>query len=67
LNTASFALVHEVYGNSIAVDLCGLGGDLFGYRYIHTRSTLLVVVAHTLWGRYLFTLGLGVFLLTQNI
>ncbi|MFT6897348.1 MAG: membrane protease YdiL (CAAX protease family) [Paraglaciecola sp.] len=67
LSTASFSLAHVVYGNWIAVGLASAGGALFGYRYIHTRSTLVVVVEHTLWGSYLFTLGIGVFLLTQNI
>ncbi|MEH6709730.1 MAG: CPBP family intramembrane glutamic endopeptidase, partial [Paraglaciecola polaris] len=67
LSTVSFSLAHVVYGNWIAVGLSFIGGGLFGYRYIKSRSTLVVVVEHTLWGSYLFTLGVGVFLLTQNI
>ena len=67
LSTISFSLAHVVYGNWIAVGLSCIGGILFGYRYMQTRSTLVVVVEHSLWGSYLFTLGVGVFLLTQNI
>ena len=67
LSTISFSLAHVVYGNWIAVGLSCIGGILFGYRYMQTRSTLVVVVEHSLWGSYLFTLGVGVFLLTRNI
>lgn len=67
LSTLSFSLAHVVYGNWIAVGLSGIGGVLFGYRYMQSRSTLVVVIEHSLWGSYLFTLGVGVFLLTQNI
>lgn len=66
LSTLCFAFAHIVYGNWIAVGLSLCGGLLFGYRYMQTRSTMLVVIEHSLWGCYLFTLGLGVFLLAQN-
>lgn len=65
LSTLLFAFAHMVYGNWLAVILSGIGGAIFGYRYLKTRSTLVVVVEHTLWGSYLFTLGLGSFLLAQ--
>ena len=65
ISSLSFALAHLVYGNWIAVLVSGLGGLLFGYRYLTSRSTLVVIVEHTLWGSFLFTIGIGVFFLTQ--
>ena len=65
ISSFSFALAHLVYGNWIAVLVSLGGGLLFGYRYLTSRSTLVVIVEHTLWGSYLFTVGVGVFFLTQ--
>lgn len=65
LSTFSFALCHLVYGNWIAVALAAVGGAIFGYRYITTRSTLVVIIEHTLWGSYIFTIGIGVYVLTN--
>ncbi|MCC2615886.1 CPBP family intramembrane metalloprotease [Aestuariibacter halophilus] len=66
ISTLSFALVHGVYGNSVAMLLSLLGGVLFGYRYLQTRSTLMVVIEHSVWGSFLFTVGFGVYLLSQS-
>ena len=67
LSTLSFSLAHGVYGNWVAVGLSLLGGLLFGYRYVQTRSTLLVAFEHMLWGSFLFTIGLGVYLLSTPV
>lgn len=67
LSAASFALAHAIYGNWIAVVVSLVGGLLFGYRYIQTRSTLIVVLEHSIWGMYLFTLGVGVFFLSGHV
>ena len=64
LSSASFALAHAIYGNWLAVLLSGIAGLLFGYRYLTTRSTLVVVVEHSIWGSYLFTVGIGIYFLT---
>ena len=55
-------LVHLVYGNWIAMILSWFGGALFGYRYMQTRSTPVVVVEHAIWGSFIFTIGLGSYL-----
>ena len=62
-STFFFGLAHLVYGNWIAVVLSWIGGAIFGYRYMHSRSTVAVVVEHSLWGSFLFTIGLGAFFL----
>jgi membrane protease YdiL (CAAX protease family) len=63
MSSLSFGLAHMVYGNWVAVIMSGLGGLLFGYRYMQTKSTAVVVVEHTLWGTLVFTIGFGVFFL----
>lgn len=63
VSTASFTSVHILYGNWVAVILSFIGGALFGYRYIQTRSTLVVAIEHCLWGSFLFTVGIGIYLL----
>lgn len=65
ISTLCFALAHVVYGNWVAVILSILAGAFFGYRYMHTRSTPLVIIEHTLWGSLLFSTGVGMFFLSQ--
>lgn len=62
LSTFVFGLVHLVYGNWVAMVLSWVGGALFGYRYMQTRSTPVVVVEHAIWGSFIFTVGLGSYL-----
>ena len=63
VSTFLFGLAHLVYGNWVAVILSWCGGALFGYRYLQTRSTPVVVVEHTMWGCFIFTVGLGAWLI----
>jgi len=63
ISSGSFAFAHGIYGNWVAVLLSGVAGLLLGYRYIQTRSTLVVVVEHILWGSFLFTMGIGIYFL----
>lgn len=65
ISTFVFGLVHMVYGNWIAMVLSWFGGGLFGYRYIQTRSTPVVVVEHAIWGSFIFTVGLGSYLVVS--
>lgn len=58
-----FGLAHLVYGNWIAVIMSWVGGGIFGYRYAQTRSTAVVVFEHTLWGSFIFSIGLGAYFL----
>lgn len=59
LSALLFALAHLVYANVMAVVLALAGGFLFAYTYAKTRSTLACVVEHSIWGIWLFSLGLG--------
>ena len=62
VSTFAFGLAHLVYGNWIAVVVSWFGGALFGYRYMQTRSTPMVVIEHAIWGSFMFTVGLGTYL-----
>lgn len=57
-----FGFAHIVYTSWIAVLLATIGGLLFAYTYAYTRSTLAIVVEHSLWGLWLFSMGLGQYL-----
>ncbi|MEO2266135.1 CPBP family intramembrane glutamic endopeptidase [Pseudoalteromonas sp. YIC-656] len=59
LSAAVFALAHMVYGNLIAVALAFAGGLLFSYTYAQSRSTAVCVLEHSIWGLWMFTLGIG--------
>lgn len=60
-SAATFALVHILFHNWIAVALTLPGGILFARRYLETRSLCVSSVEHTLYGCFLFTVGLGQF------
>ncbi|QTL34516.1 MULTISPECIES: CPBP family intramembrane glutamic endopeptidase [Pseudoalteromonas] len=62
LSAAVFALAHCVYDNWVAIALSFVGGLLFAYTYAHSRSLAVCVLEHSLWGLWVFTLGLGQYL-----
>ncbi|KTG20919.1 intracellular septation protein [Pseudoalteromonas sp. XI10] len=59
VSASVFALAHIIYANVLAVLLAFLGGLLFSYTYAQSRSTFVCVIEHSLWGLWMFTLGLG--------
>jgi len=58
-SAAAFAYVHIVFHNRLALILTGLGGILFGMRYLQTGSLLITSVEHSLYGCAIFTIGMG--------
>jgi hypothetical protein len=60
-NALAFCMLHAIYHNWVAVVLSLLGGYFFAREYARTGSLLVVWVAHTVFGQYLFTVGLGRF------
>ena len=48
--------------NRNAVSLAFIGGLLFAYTYAQSRSTFACVLEHSLWGIWMFTLGMGDYL-----
>lgn len=62
LSALSFALAHCVYDNWVAIALSFAGGLLFSYTYAHSRSLMVCVLEHSLWGLWMFTIGVGSYL-----
>jgi membrane protease YdiL (CAAX protease family) len=59
VNALLFGYMHIIFQNWVAVGLTVAGGFLFASIYERTRSTLVVSVAHALYGDLIFTVGLG--------
>jgi hypothetical protein len=64
LNGVLFGFAHIVVGQPFAVVATILGGCLFAARYNETRSFWAVFLEHTLWGAFIFTIGLGRYFFT---
>lgn len=60
-SAAAFAFLHIVFRNSLAVALTFCSGLLFAVRYAETGSLATSCFEHALYGRWLFTVGLGQF------
>jgi len=56
-----FAWAHIVLQNVVAVSFCIIGGLCFAKTYEKTKSLAAAVLEHSIYGCWLFTLGLGVF------
>lgn len=54
-----FGFMHIVYLNLPAVLLSTVGGYLFTLTWVRTRSLACVALEHTLYGSFIFTVGLG--------
>jgi membrane protease YdiL (CAAX protease family) len=67
VSAATFALMHIVFRNWIAVALTFPGGILFALRYCNTRSLAASSLEHALYGCFLFTIGLGQFFYAQVV
>jgi hypothetical protein len=61
LSATTFALMHILFHNWIALALTFPGGILFARRYLDTRSLCVSSLEHALYGCFLFTIGLGQF------
>ena len=59
INAVVFSLAHTFYRNPLVLLMTFLGGILFALTYDKTKSTLLVAIEHTIYGCWLFTVGMG--------
>ena len=55
----AFTYVHIVFRNRLALVLTAMGGILFGIRYLQTGSLLVTSFEHSLYGCFMFTVGVG--------
>lgn len=59
-SAGAFAFGHVMFKDWwIAAGLTLLGGAMFAFTYLRTRSTLAAAIEHALFGCFLFTVGLG--------
>lgn len=59
LNAFYFSIAHLAFKNLFVLFVTFIGGLLFAHTYHHTRSTSMVFLEHTLYGYWIFTVGLG--------
>jgi len=57
----AFGFVHIIFRNWLAVGLCVIGGLLFSLTYQTSGSLWLACLDHSIFGNFLFTIGLGQF------
>jgi membrane protease YdiL (CAAX protease family) len=61
-SAAAFSFMHIVFKNPLALLLTFAGGVLFAKTYSDTRSLMISMIEHALYGNYIFTIGLGKYL-----
>jgi len=67
VSAATFALMHILFHNWVALALTFPGGILFALRYCNTGSLAVSSLEHALYGCFLFTIGLGQFFYVQAV
>ncbi|WP_343328829.1 CPBP family intramembrane glutamic endopeptidase [Polaribacter staleyi] len=59
VNALLFSAAHLMFRNTLVLFLTFIGGILFAITYNKTKSTLLVSIEHSIYGCWLFTVGMG--------
>jgi membrane protease YdiL (CAAX protease family) len=59
INALLFSLAHLFFKNTLVLLLTFIGGILFAVTFKKTKSTLLVSIEHSIYGCWLFTVGMG--------
>jgi len=57
-----FGFMHLVFRNWVAIGLCLIGGYLFLSTYIKTKSFWLTTIEHSLYGIFIYSIGLDQYL-----
>ncbi len=60
-NAVLFSFSHIIFRNWLALALTLVGGLIFAYTYKRSQSLLAVFFEHTLYGDFIFTVGIGQF------
>ncbi|MEF3255219.1 MAG: CPBP family intramembrane metalloprotease [Deferribacterales bacterium] len=61
ISSFAFAFGHLIYLNPFSVILSLIGGYIFSFTYLNTKSVFLVYIEHLLYGLLLYTIGFGNF------
>ena len=59
INILVFPLAHLFFRNEMVIFVTLVGGVIFTLRYFKTKSLLVTVLEHSLYGNWLFTVGMG--------
>lgn len=59
LNASLFSLAHLMFANALVMILTFCGGLLFAFTYHQTHSMRLITIEHSIYGLWLFTVGMG--------
>jgi membrane protease YdiL (CAAX protease family) len=59
INALLFSMAHLFFRNALVLFLTFIGGFLFAITYKKTKSTFLVSIEHSVYGCWLFTVGMG--------
>ena len=59
INAILFSMAHLLFKNTLVLILTFIGGILFAITFKNTKSTLLVSIEHSIYGCWLFTVGMG--------
>jgi membrane protease YdiL (CAAX protease family) len=62
INALLFSLAHLFFKNTLVLLLTFIGGILFAITFNKTKSTFLVSIEHSIYGCWLFTVGMGTML-----
>jgi membrane protease YdiL (CAAX protease family) len=66
VNAVVFSLAHLFLLNALVLFLTFCGGILFSMTYLNNKSLMLVSAEHSLYGMWLFTVGMGDMLAFPN-
>lgn len=66
-SAVAFSFMHLLFRNWIAIVLTLAGGLLFARRYRASLSLLVTSLEHSLYGQWIFTIGLGEYFLAGTI
>jgi uncharacterized protein len=65
-NGLVFGFSHIVLNNWVAPSFCAVGGLIFAQSYQQHHSLKWAVIEHTLYGNWIFTVGIGYYFFTGN-
>ncbi|MDF1550518.1 MAG: CPBP family intramembrane metalloprotease [Bacteroidales bacterium] len=62
-----FSFGHILYKNWLVLLLTFVGGLIYSYRYLQSKSLALNVLEHSIYGVWLFASGLGMFFISSRV
>ena len=62
-----FSFGHILYENWLVLLLTFVGGIIYSYRYIQSKSLTLSILEHSIYGIWLFASGLGMFFISHRM